>query len=61
MTVFSKPAFTEVIKLEQGIEVRSPLYDCPFVSKVIALAGTCGLQAKCLVLNTIQFNGSLSA
>ena len=58
MTVFLKPAFTELMKLEQGIEVRSPLYDCPFESKVIVLAGTCDLPAKCLVLNTIQFNGS---
>jgi len=55
MTVFLKLA---LINLEQdGVEVRSPLHACPFVSKVIVLAGTCDLAAKCLVLNTIQFNG----
>jgi len=44
----------EQMKLEQdGVEVRSPLHACPFVSKVIVLAGTCDLPAKCLVLNTI--------
>jgi len=53
-TVFLKPAFTALMKLEQdGVEVRSPLHACQFVSKVILQAGTCDLPAKCLVLNTI--------
>jgi len=42
MTVFLKPAFTELMKLEQD-RVRSPLHACPFVSKVIVLAGKCNL------------------
>jgi len=29
-----------------------------FLSKVVVLAGTCDLPAKCMVLNSIQFNGS---
>lgn len=28
------------------------------VSKVILLAGTCDLPAKCLVCNSVQYNGS---
>ena len=37
--------------------MQSPLEPLAFMSKVVLLAGTCDLPAKCLVLNTIQFNG----
>ena len=58
MSIFLKPVFNELMKLEQhGIEVKSQLYIYPFISKVVVLAGTCDLPAKCLVLNSIQFNG----
>ena len=40
-----------------GIHICSPLYQNPFDYAVILLASTCDLPAKCLVLNTIQFNG----
>ena len=58
MRVFLKPIIAELATLERdGIEVQSPSVPHPFVIKVILLAGTCDLPAKCLVLNTIQFNG----
>ena len=58
MHVFLKPIIAELATLERdGIEVQSPSTPHPFVSKVILLAGTCDLPAKCLILNTIQFNG----
>ena len=56
MRVFLKPIIAELATLERdGIEVQSPSIPHPFVSKVILLAGTCDLPAKCMILNTIQF------
>ena len=58
MTIFLKPIFSELRILEtKGIQVTSPLQPDPFMSKVILLAGTCDLPAKCMVMNSIQFNG----
>ena len=58
MHVYLKPIIGELAMLEQhGIEVQSPSVPHPFVSKAVLLAGTCDLPAKCLILNTIQFNG----
>ena len=58
MQLFLKPLVKELSRLEtSGIKVSSPLYPQPFVSRVILLAGTCDLPAKCLVLNSVQFNG----
>lgn len=58
MRVFLKPIIAELVTLERdGIQVQSPSIPRSFVSKVILLAGTCDLPAKCLILNTIQFNG----
>ena len=58
MQLFLKPLFSELSNLAtHGIQINSPFYQNPFVSKVILLAGTCDLPAKCLVLNTTQFNG----
>ena len=58
MQLFLKPLTMELSALESsGVEVKSPLYPQPFVSKVILLAGTCDLPAKCLVMNSVQFNG----
>ena len=58
MTIFLKPIFSELRTLEtEGIQVTSPLQPDPFMSKVILLAGTCDLPAKCMVMNSIQFNG----
>jgi len=58
MHVYLKPIIGEFIVLERhGIEVQSLSVSHPCVSKVFLLAGTCTLPAKCLMLNTIQFNG----
>ena len=58
MQLFLKPLVKELSVLESsGVTVKSPLYPQPFVSKIILLAGTCDLPAKCLVLNSVQFNG----
>jgi len=58
MAAFLKPIFCDLKILEKiGVEVKSPLQPNTFISKVILLAGTCDLPAKCLVLNTMQFNG----
>ena len=58
MHVYLKPIIGELVALERhGIEVQSPSVSHPFVSKAALLAGTCDLPAKCLILNTIQFNG----
>ena len=58
MATFLKPIFSDLRILERvGVEVKSPLQPNTFISKVILLTGTCDLPAKCLVLNTMQFNG----
>ena len=55
---FLKPIVTELLQLERnGIEVKSPSSPYPFITKAILLAGTCDLPAKCLMMNTVQFNG----
>ena len=41
-----------VIKLKLGNDTKE------IRSKVILLAGTCDLPAKCLVCNSVQYNGS---
>jgi len=58
MHVYLKPIINELATLERdGIEVQSPSVPHSFVTKAVLLAGTCDLPAKCLILNTIQFNG----
>jgi len=58
MRIFLKPIISELKTLEKfGILVKSPLVPMEFISKVVLLAGSCDLPAKCLMLNTIQFNG----
>lgn len=58
MSTFLKPIFTELRNLERvGVQVQSLLEPLAFMTKVVLLAGTCDLPAKCLVLSTIWFNG----
>ena len=58
MTLFLKQIITALLALEQhGVEIKPPTCNRPFISKVIVLAGTCDLPEKCLMLNSIQFNG----
>ena len=58
MSFYLKPIVEELITLEShGIEIRSPHISKPFICKAVLLAGSCDLPAKCLVLNSIQYNG----
>ena len=59
MSIYLKTVVKELITLENpGIEISSPFVPTPFMCKVILLAGSCDLPAKCLVLNSVQFNGN---
>ena len=57
MLTYFKPFHSSLRLLEtEGIRVESPEAGT-FISCAILLAGTCDLPAKCLVCNTVQFNG----
>ena len=57
MLTYFKPFHSSLRQLEtEGIKVESPEAGT-FISRAILLAGTCDLPAKCLVCNTVQFNG----
>ncbi|XP_028407832.1 uncharacterized protein LOC114530409 [Dendronephthya gigantea] len=57
MLTYLKPFHSSLKKLEtNGIRVENPEQGS-FVSRAILLAGTCDLPAKCMVCNSIQFNG----
>jgi len=61
MLTFLQPFHSSLRKLEtEGtpIEVKAGDDTTEMVSKVILLAGTCDLPAKCLVCNSVQYNGS---
>lgn len=59
MGIYLKAMVKELMQLEnQGIVISSPFVPAPFLCKVILLAGSCDLPAKCLVLNSMQFNGN---
>ena len=58
MSFYLKPIVEELITLENhGIEISSPHISKQFICKVILLAGSCDLPAKCFVLNSVQYNG----
>jgi hypothetical protein len=57
MLTYFKPFHSSLRILEtEGIEVESPEAG-PFTSRAVLLAGSCDLPAKCLICNTVQFNG----
>ena len=62
MLTFLQPFHSSLRKLEtEGatVQVKAGGNDTTeIVSKVILLAGTCDLPAKCLVCNSVQYNGS---
>ena len=59
MGIYLKTIVKELITLENpGIVISSPFVPLPFLCKAILLAGSCDLPAKCLVLNSMQFNGN---
>lgn len=57
MLTFLRPFHSSLSILEtEGLLVKSSDENY-FVTRVILLAGTCDLPAKCLVCNTVQYNG----
>ena len=57
MLTYLKPFHSSLRNLEtRGIRVENPDKGT-FVSRAILLAGTCDLPAKCMVCNSVQFNG----
>ena len=56
---FFAPFYQGLRKLEkEGVNVTVPDEAVgPLTSKVVVICGTCDLPAKCLVCNTVQFNG----
>ena len=53
------PFYQGLRKLEtEGVNVTIPDEAISsFISKVVVICGTCDLPAKCLVCNTVQYNG----
>ena len=59
MWSFLKPFYKGLQELEHGVAMHSPERG-DFTCKGILLAGTCDLPAKCLVCNSMQYNGENS-
>ena len=59
MLTFFSPFYEGLSKLEtEGVNITIPGETaCSFNSKVIVICGTCDLPAKCMVCNTVQYNG----
>lgn len=59
MLTFFLPFYEGLSKLEtEGVNVTIPGETvCSFNSKVIVIYGRCDLPAKCMVCNTVQYNG----
>ena len=58
MMTYLRPFCISLRELQdKGIEVESPDVDDKFVCKVFLIAACCDLPAKCLLTNTVQFNG----
>ena len=58
MQLFLRPFWKVLRKMEtEGLQVKAWNASKSFVARVILLAGTCDLPAKCLVQNFKQFNG----
>lgn len=56
MATYLKPLYDELQLLDKGILVQSP-ENGQFLCRCVLLAGGCDLPARCLVCNSIQFNG----
>ena len=59
MLTYFAPFYQGLRKLERvGVNVTVPDEEvASFTSKVVVICGTCDLPAKCLVFNTVQYNG----
>lgn len=56
MWTFLKPHIKALDELELGLEMESPIRG-KFICKAVLLACTCDLPARCLVCNSMQYNG----
>lgn len=56
MCTFLKPQSESLRELETGVELEAPTRG-KFTCKGVVLAWTCDLPARCLVCNSMQFNG----
>ncbi len=57
MWTFLKPFWEEMVQLDKGILCESP--DCgSFICRAFLLCGTADLPARCLLCNSIQYNGA---
>ena len=56
MWTFLKPHMKALKDLESGVELESPSRG-KFICKAVLLACTCDLPARCLVCNSMQYNG----
>ena len=59
MSTFLKPLVNTFKTLEEGIQVSSPEMG-HFISKAFLLCVTADLPARCILCNSVQFNGSYS-
>ena len=59
MWTFLKPHMSALKELESGVEFESPSRG-KFVCKALFLACTCDLPTRCLVCNSMQYNGEYS-
>ena len=57
MLIYLKPFYSTLSKLETDAALAESQCHGAQITKAIALAGTCDFPAKCLVCNSIQFNG----
>lgn len=56
MATFLKPLYEELLLMDKGIIVESSERG-KFLCRAVLLAGSCDLPARCLVCNSLQFNG----
>ena len=56
MATFLKPLYEELLFMDKGITVESSERG-KFLCRAVLLAGSCDLPARCLVCNSLQFNG----
>ena len=56
MATYLKPLYDELQLLDEGILMQS-VEKGQFLCRCVLLAGSCDLPARCLVCNSIQFNG----
>ena len=59
MATFLKPLYENLLLMDKGITVECSERD-KFLCRAVLLAGSCDLPARCLVCNSLQFNGDMA-